>query len=127
MILPSEAAAVQEAAALAFGEPVGVKDPQALEEVLSRPFVARGGVPVYPTFFNKLSALLVGMVQARPFAGANRRTALLIVALLLKERGYRFSPPSGEAKALMQGIELGFTTWHRVTLWIKRHARREIL
>ena len=126
MILPSEAEAVQREVALAFGDPVGVRDPRALEEALSRPFAARGGIPVYPTFFNKLSALLIGLVQARPFAGANRRTALLVVALLLRERGYRFSPPAGEVKALFQGIELGFTTWHRVTLWLKRHSRHEI-
>lgn len=124
MILANEAAAVQREVALAFGEPVGVRDQSALEAALARPFALKNGIPAYPTFFNKLSALFIGLIEARPFAGANRRTALLIVALLLKERGYCFSPPAEEVKALLQGVELGFTTWHRVTLWIKRHAKR---
>lgn len=125
MILPSEAEVVQRVVAQAFGDPVGVRDAAALERALARPFATREGIPVYPTFFNKLSALLVGLTEARPFAGANRRTALCLVALLLKEKGYRFSPPPGEVRTVFQGVELGFTTWHRVTVWIKRHAKRE--
>lgn len=124
MILASEAATVQREVALAFGDPVGVRDARGLETALARPFAVQNGIPVYPTFFNKLSALLMGLLDARPFEGANRRTALCIVALLLNEKGYRFCPPADEAKALIHGVELGFTTWHRVTVWIKRHAKR---
>ncbi len=75
MILPHEAEAVQKVVAEAFGDPAGVRDPAALREALARPFATQNGIPVYPTHFAKVSALFQSLLEKRPFAGANRRTA----------------------------------------------------
>ena len=125
MIHPTEAARIQEVVAGAFGDPVGVRDPEGLAWALARPFATQRGIPAYPTFFNKVSALLIGLLERRPFAGANRRTAVCIALLLLDRQGYRLAFERRELEALITGVELGFTTYHRVTVWIKGHARRE--
>lgn len=124
MILPHEAEAVQKVVAEAFGDPAGVRDPAALQEALARPFATQNGIPVYPTHFAKVSALFQSLLEKRPFAGANRRTALVIAALLLEQKGYRLKATAGQLKPLLVGMELGFTTWHRVSAWIKAHTER---
>lgn len=124
MILPREAEAVQRIVAETFGEPVGVRDQEALKQALARPFAYRDGIPVYPAFFNKVSALFQSLVERRPFAGANRRTALVIVALVLEEKGYRLRVDVDRLKPLLVGMELGFTSWHRVSAWLKQHTAR---
>jgi|GEM_PF-2376341 Prophage maintenance system killer protein len=124
MILPHEAEAIQQVVAETFGDPVGVRDEKALREALARPFATQQGIPSYPTYFGKVGALLQALVERKPFAGANRRTALVIAALLLEERGYRLKPDPGRLKALMTGMELGFTSPHRVSAWIKENTVR---
>lgn len=125
MIHPDEAVAIQRVVAERFGDPAGVADPDGLAWALARPFATNGGIPSYPTFFNKVSALFQGLLLRRPFAGANRRTAFCIAALLLKERGYRLVCEPKEVQTLVTGVEMGFTTYHRITVWIKKHAVRE--
>src|SRR5690606_8503034 len=101
MILPREAEAIQRIVAESFGDPVGVCDPDALERALSRPFAEKNGIPTYPTYFNKVSALFQSLLEHRPFAGANRRTALVITALLLEEKGYRLRAAADGLKPLL--------------------------
>ncbi|HLS91875.1 MAG TPA: Fic family protein [Limnochordia bacterium] len=125
MILPREAEAIQRVVAETFGDPVGVRDSEALREALARPFATRQGIPSYPTYFGKVGALFQALVERKPFAGANRRTALVIAALLLEERGYRLKPNPGRLKAVLTGMELGFTSPHRVSAWIKENTVRE--
>lgn len=124
MILPHEAEAIQRVVAEAFGDPVGVRDAQALQEALARPLASQNGIPSYPTYFNKVSVLFQSLVQRRPFAGANRRTALVITALLLEEKGYRLNVDPERLKPLLTGMELGFTSWHRVSAWMKESTIR---
>jgi len=125
MIHPSEAAVIQREVARAFGEPEGVRDMAALKAALSRPFATRQGIPVYPTLFAKAGAMFQGLLMERPFEGANRRTSLCILALVLQSRGYRLECDLEDLKRMLPGIELGFTSWHRVAAWIKGCARRE--
>ena len=124
MILPHEAEAIQRIVAEAFGDPVGVRDAAALERALSRPFAEKNGIPTYPTYFNKVSALFQSLVEHRPFSGSNRRTAVVITALLLEAKGYRLRADADRLKPMLTGMELGFTTWHRVSAWIKGHTVR---
>lgn len=125
MITISEARLIQREVATAFGDCVGVGDEAALKEALARPFATDRGVPVYPTFFNKVGALLQGILEHKPFKGANRRTALCVAALLLQQKGYTLRFEQGALEVLFTGIELGFTTNHRVTAWIKGHTIKE--
>lgn len=125
MILPNEAVIIQREVARAFGDPVGVRDPQALESALARPFSAQNGIPAYPTFLNKASVMFQGLLMDKPFAGANRRASLCILAIVLQSRGYRLDVRPGDLNRMLPAIELGFASWHRITVWIKGHTRRE--
>lgn len=124
MIHPSEAIAIQREVALAFGDPVGVRDRRALEAALAKPFAARNGIPAYPTFLGKASVMFQGLLSTKPFAGANRRTSLCILAIVLQSGGYRLEVSAADLERMLPAIELGFASWHRVAVWIKAHATR---
>lgn len=125
MIKPSEAERIQQRVAESFDDRAGLRSKADLEWVLARPFALNNGIPAYPTFFNKLSALVQGMLERRPFVGANRRTALCLAALLLREKGYKLRFTQDELDRLIKGVELGFTSTHRIAIWIKSHTVRE--
>ncbi len=125
MMTPSEAAVVQRTVAQSFDDPIGVRNPSELEWVLARPFARQNGIPAYPTFFSQVSAMVQGVLEKRPFAGANRRTALCMLVLLLQQKGYRLRLSGDEFERLVTGVELGFTTTHRIAVWLKSHTVRE--
>lgn len=99
-------------------------DPGRLHAVLARPHATRAGLPVYPTLFAKVAALLHAIVHEKPFATHNREVALACARRILAEHGYRLDPPAGETERFLTGVELGLTTPQRAALWLKRHTRR---
>lgn len=127
MIHPEAAIAIQREVASTFGDPVGVRDMDALVRALGRPFATKNGIPSYPTFFNRVSVLFQGMIDGRPFLGANRRTAVTVMAYLLESRGYRLTATKADIDLLLLGVEAGYSSWHRVTVWIKKHSVRHSL
>ncbi len=124
MIHPNEAIFIQREVARAFGDPVGVRDAEALALALARPFSSNNGIPAYPTFLNKAAVLFQGLLSEKPFLGANRRTSLCILAIVLQSRGYRLEVTPADLHRMLPAIELGFASWHRVTAWIKGRAKR---
>lgn len=100
-------------------------DLEKLRAVLAKPLATQSGLPRYPTLFNKVAVLMQGLVFERPFTEANRETAVQCARLLLERHGYALSVDETEFDRLAKGIELGFTTWQRITVWIKKNTTRQ--
>lgn len=124
MMTVGEIEVIQRTVAEAFGDPVGIRDAELLQACLHRPFATENGIPVYPTLFNKISAVFHGILEHKPFKGANRRTGLCVMVFLLERNGYELHFEQRDLEGLVTGVELGFTTVHRTTAWIKGHAVR---
>lgn len=128
MLTLRELECLQREVATSFQAPVGVQDRQALLAAIRKPAATRGGIPAYPTLFNKLSVFCQELLTTKPFASCNRQTALLALALLLRRNGYKLSVDSvqhvDELLKLVKGMEIGFVTWQRMTRWIKAHTVR---
>lgn len=101
-------------------------DRQRLESIVNRPHATRGGLPIYPTLFGRIAAIVHGIVRERPFGAGNREAALVVAGHLLAKHGYALSAPDEETDKLFAGVELGFTTSQRVVLWLKRRTRRYV-
>jgi death-on-curing protein len=78
------------------GGSLGVRDASALEVAVARPYVGYEESELFPTPFDKATALMESVIQRHPFVDGNKRTGLLAGAALLHLAGYDFAAPKGE-------------------------------
>lgn len=124
MLTVEQAVLIQAALATELGEPEGIADGDGLKAVLGKPFSTIRGLPAYPTLLNKVAVLMQGLIYEKPFQSANREMALRCAQIILDEHGYSLRPDDSEFDKLAKGIEMGFTTWQRITVWLKRNTSK---
>lgn len=101
---------------------------KALQSILLKPYATRSGLPAYPTLFNKIAVCMQGMLFEKPFEIHNREVALQCVQYMLQQHSYVLRASNDDIESFVHGIEIGFTTWHRITAWLKQHTvRRQFL
>lgn len=60
-----------------FGGSFGVRDQDALESALARPFQSFGGEEFYPTSIEKATAIGESLIKNHPFIDGNKRIGFL--------------------------------------------------
>ena len=68
-------------------EPIGVKDPNALEMCVGQLKATAFGEEVYSSVYEKAAILLIQLIKKDPFHNANKRTAFLAAFVFLKTNG----------------------------------------
>ncbi|MER6910586.1 type II toxin-antitoxin system death-on-curing family toxin [Streptomyces sp. NPDC000594] len=76
-----------ELAEIAFGGPVGVRDPGLLSSAVHRPRSRMLGVEAYPGLFDKAAALLQALASNHPLVDGNKRLAWLGTVVFLHLNG----------------------------------------
>ena len=125
MLTLDQAVWLQSEIVKSTGGTAGIADEKKLVQILARPHAVDGVVPKYPALLQKISVMMQGILFERPFVSANRRTALAAAATVLHASGYRLRVEAPDYERFAQGVELGITSWHRVTAWLKGHTVRE--
>lgn len=102
----------------------GIREEGLLRSALARPQATFGGQDLYPTLFEKASALAESLVRNHPFVDGNKRMALTCLRVMLRLNGYQVVA-SQEAKAhLIERIVLKELTVQDVAQWLSKHTRR---
>lgn len=79
-------------------EQAGVKDHTLLDSALKRPQQSLFGEDAYPTIHAKAAALLETLAQNHAFHNANKRTALICIAVFFRYNGYRLRFSSAQTE-----------------------------
>ena len=85
-------------------EPIGVKDPDALEMCVGQLQITVFGEEVYSSIYEKATMLLIQLIKKHPFHNANKRTAFLALFVFLKINGYLLTIPEEKAIDLVINI-----------------------
>ncbi|BBM16346.1 type II toxin-antitoxin system death-on-curing family toxin [Enterococcus mundtii] len=85
-------------------EPIGVKDPDALEMCVGQLQITAFGEEVYSSIYEKATMLLIQLIKKHPFHNANKRTAFLALFVFLKINGYLLTIPEEKAINLVINI-----------------------
>src|SRR5690625_3790399 len=125
MLTLDEARWLQKKLIETTGGTAEVGDEKKLQQILARPYAVEGVVPKYPALLQKVSVMMQGILFERPFVSGNRRTALAAAAIVLHASGYRLRVEAADYEKFVKGVEIGITSWHRVTAWLKGHVVRE--
>jgi death-on-curing protein len=65
----------------------GVRDPGLLDAALQRPFGGFGETEFYPSAEEKAASILESVAKNHPFLDGNKRTAYVLMRLMLLEYG----------------------------------------
>ena len=70
-----------------FGGTKGVRDQGALESAINRPYATFGELDLYPSQIEKAAAIFESVLINHPFLDGNKRTAYVLMKLILLEDG----------------------------------------
>ena len=98
----------------------GISNLSLIESAIGRPYSG-----YYRSIEAKAAALLESVVGNHGFADGNKRTALLLVDLLIERSGYRLYIPDGERlDDLIVSVAEGAVTFDHLRMWFKARIFR---
>lgn len=106
--------------ALTYGGRQGITSLHLIESAIGRPYSG-----YHRSIFKKAAALLESMVGNHGFTDANKRTAWLLVELLVSRSGY--SLEIGESERLddfVVAVAAGQVDFASMEVWFKAHIRK---
>lgn len=104
-------------------EPIGVKEPTALNMCVSLPAQYVFGKELYPTIFDKAAILYQKLVQKHCFYNANKRTALVVLHsfLRLNHINLHVDNKTMEDYTVMVATDKELT-WQLIAKWIEENS-----
>lgn len=102
-------------------EPIGVKEPTALNMLVNAPKQYVFGHEQYPTIELKAANLVRNLVKKHVFYNGNKRTALMTLIVFLKVNSYQFHATNNEAIEYLVRIATEDLQEADIEQWIKNH------
>ena len=85
MIELSQVEAIHDVLIEKFGGAKGIRDKGSLESAIGRPYQTFDGNELYPDPVDRAAAIFESIVSNHPFVDGNKRTAYVLMRLILKE------------------------------------------
>ena len=104
------------------GSQPGINDDSLLDDILAKPLVTFEGEELYPDIFTKVAVLMYAMINARPFASANKPTAVMCALFLLRANGFNIIATQDNLVELADGTENGKYKVDHLVNWFRRNA-----
>ena len=109
-----------------FGGNNSVKDTAALKVALNRPYATFEFQELYPTPVDKASALFESILISQPFANGNKRTAYLLMRLILLHSGFDISATQDEKHKIICSACSGEAGFDEIKIWINTKLTKSI-
>lgn len=107
-----------------YGGSSGLRDVSLLESAVFRSQSSFGGEDLYPTIFDKASALMHSLILNHPFIDGNKRTGTASMLVFLELNGYRLQV---NQKALVNAaldMESKKINVEKLATWLKKYAKK---
>ena len=105
-----------------FGGATGLRDRGALEACLARPYQTFDGQDLIPTAIGKAAAMLEGVIIRHPWLDGNKRTAYVLMELVLEDGGVRLTATEDERYAMTIRVAEGKSSVEEIQAWIEAHG-----
>jgi death on curing protein len=105
-----------------FGGSSGVRDFQALESALSRPFQTFDNVELYPSIIEKAASLLESLLANHPFVDGNKRTGYVLMRLFLKKNGMDIIADEETKYQFVIDVALGVKRYDDILIWLEDYV-----
>lgn len=101
-----------------FGGSQGIRDMGLLDAALNRPYATFDSVDLYPTVLDKAAALLESIVINHPFMDGNKRTAYVLMKLLLFQNAILLTANQSEKYQMVIAASKGAIRFDEIKLWL---------
>lgn len=115
---------IHEDQVMRYGGSSGLRDISLLESAVFRPQSSFGGEDLYPTIFDKASALIHSLILNHPFVDANKRTGTASMLVFLELNGYKLEVSQKTLVNTVLRIESKKINVEKLSAWLKKHAKR---
>jgi death-on-curing protein len=106
-----------------FGGTTGVRDQGALEAAIHRPFATFDHQDLYPTVTDKAAALFESIIINHPFLDGNKRTAYVLMRLLLMNNGNDIDATEDDKYSMVISASKGEFRFEDIRSWIQVRLR----
>lgn len=119
MIRLTEVLAIHDILVERFGGAKGVRDNAGLESAINRPYQTFDGKELYPDPVDKAAAIFESIISNHPFIDGNKRTAYVLMRLLLKVGTLDIVATEDEKFDFVIQCAQGTKTFDDIKAWIK--------
>lgn len=105
-----------------FGGAKGIRDQGALEASLARPYATFDQEDLYLTAIEKAAAVFESIIINHPFIDGNKRTAYVLMRLLLMADNITVIASQQEKYAFVISASEGKLRFNEITEWLTTHT-----
>jgi len=107
-----------------FGGSNGIRDLNALQAAIQRPYSTFDGKDLYPTIYDKAAALVESLVKNHAFIDGNKRIGYVMLRFFLIESGYDLSASQTDKYNFIIEISKGDLDFKDIKEWIVQNAKK---
>ena len=107
-----------------FGGTKGIRDKNALEASLNRPYSTFDQQDLYPTPVDKAAAILESIVTNHPFVDGNKRTGYVLMRLILMEVGLNIDADKDDKYEFVISVSKGDLDIDQIKKWIENRIKK---
>ena len=107
-----------------YGGSSGLRDVSLLESAVFRSQSSFGGEDLYPTIFDKASALMHSLILNHPFIDGNKRTGTASMLVFLELNGYRLQVNQKALVSAALDMESKKINVEKLATWLKKHTKK---
>ena len=119
MIEVSEVQRIHDILIDRFGGAKGIRDKGILESAIGRPFQTFDGKDLYPDPVDKAAAIFESIVSNHPFVDGNKRTAYVLLRLILKRNQLDINVDQDVKYDFVIKAAKGELTFDKIREWIR--------
>jgi death on curing protein len=105
-----------------FGGAKGIRDKGSLDSALSRPYQTFDGQELYPRPVDKAAAIFESIIS-NPFIDGNKRTAYVLMRLILLENSNDLDAVQEEKFEFVIKAASGELSFDEIKTWIEEHLK----
>ncbi len=103
-----------------FGGAKGIRDQGILESAINRPFQTFDKSDLYPDPIDKATAIFESIVSNHPFVDGNKRTAYVLMRILLKEGNLDIDATEDDKYEFVINSAKGELKFDQIRDWIRK-------
>lgn len=108
-----------------FGGSKGIRDQALLESAINRPFATFDNQELYPTPSDKSAAILESILINHPFLDGNKRTAYVLMRLILLDNGLDLAADQDEKYKMVISASMGEMRFDEIKSWIQKRLKKK--
>ena len=124
MILPEKVKLIHQQIIEKYGGSSGIRDTNALQSAINRPFQTFDNKELYNTVFEKAAALLESILKNHPFIDGNKRTGYVLLRLFLMQHNFDIHATEDEKFNFIINIASGNFFYADILNWLKLQVKQ---